>query len=208
MIKGDNLMSDVFNTQPANLVFAGPDSGADAEPTFRVLTANDLPNSFLPASVLTSNVSTSGSGIDTYITPQFEIVSNTLYDGATFHVTLGTNDIIPFVSGAGEFSLRLGPNGNTSDPQIWSNSGNNGSSLCGTQTVEFIITVRSPGNNAIIVVRPTNQLFSGLNYFTTKDAQYSIANTNNTLYLGASFYTNNGSNVPTLWDTGIITQIA
>jgi len=201
-------MSDVFNTQPANYVLAGPVSGANAEPTFRALTANDVPSKFVTSSILTSNLSSSGAGVDTYLTPSFKIPANTLYVGATFRITVGTNDIIPFPSGAGEFSVRLGPNGNTSDAQIWSNSGNNGIGACAEQTAEFIVIVRSLGNNGSIVVRPASQLFAGTNYFTTAAAQFATANTNGDLYLGASLYTNNGSSIPTVWDTANVIQTA
>ena len=192
--------------QSPNLVFASPD-GVSGQPDFRSLAANDLPQLLLSASILTSNLSTSGSGIDTYITPAFEIPANTLHSGSTFRISLGTNQIIPSVAGAGGFSIRLGLNGNTSDPQIWFDNGNNGT-LAGALSIEFLVTVRSNGNSAVVVTRPFPSNSPGSSYFNTVAAQFSTTNTEEPLFLGASFNTNNGPNTPTVWDTALITQVS
>lgn len=47
-------LTATFNTQTANTVFAGPTTGADATPTFRLLVANDIPS--LDAGKITTGI--------------------------------------------------------------------------------------------------------------------------------------------------------
>jgi hypothetical protein len=191
--------------QSPNLVFASPD-GVSGQPDFRSLTINDVPQK--TSAVLTSNLNTSGSNVDTYITPTFEIPANSLSGGEVFRISLGTNRIIPAPSVYGEMSIHLGPNGDTADPQIWFEIGDNGN-LHGDLSIEFLVTIRTNGNSAVVVTRPYCANSPGASYFSDLSAQFANANTEGPLFLGASFFTNNGGNspTPTVWDTAVVTQV-
>jgi len=53
-VKQTGTLTGTLNTQSANLVFAGPSSGAAAKPTFRALVPADLPNSGPGSGTVTS----------------------------------------------------------------------------------------------------------------------------------------------------------
>ncbi len=77
-----------LETQNANLVFAGPSTGAAATPTFRSLVATDIPNlgsSYLPLSggAISGNLSVSGT---------FSVGSGVTASG-TYSVALGLNTV-------------------------------------------------------------------------------------------------------------------
>jgi hypothetical protein len=64
-ITSSGTFTVTYNTEAANLVWAGPASGAAAVPTFRSLVVADIPN--LPASIITSGVLTTtvgGTGVN------------------------------------------------------------------------------------------------------------------------------------------------
>lgn len=49
-VTASGTLTFTLNTQAANVVFAGPTTGAAAQPTFRALVAADVPSSILPGS--------------------------------------------------------------------------------------------------------------------------------------------------------------
>lgn len=140
-------MSDIFNSQPANLVLASPDN-ASGEPSFRALVANDIPG--LHAVALTANANVGTSFV--YLAPQFKIPANSLQPSSSFRVTVAglppAGQTLNF-----SFQLKFGPNGNNADTVILNANGVAQVQGTGVDGLfqEFVATVRATGASGSIV---------------------------------------------------------
>lgn len=88
-----------FLDQPANVVFSGPASGADAEPAFRALVADDLPD---PTS------STKG-GVYSYAAVSNEFLTQIGTDGSVVSAQPSASNLSNGVTGSGAVVLETSP---------------------------------------------------------------------------------------------------
>jgi hypothetical protein len=192
-------MTNVFNDQVQNTVFAAPD-GADGQPTFRTLTANDIPATGLPVVVMTSD-SANIQYTDTYFSPQFKISANTLEVGSTFRITLAADVMYAYQPA---LNLRFGTTGTASDPAIYPFMSAGGLN-------ELLVTFRSIGTNANVQIvpltagiAPSTSNVANLKAFSSVSAQVDTTIDN---YMGFTYhmgYPGVGTNI---FNTCVIQQI-
>lgn len=164
-------MSDVFNTQPANEVFASPD-GSSGEPGFRKLTANDVPNQL---QAVFANTLTYG-GNTAYIANVF-LPANSISNGASFKLLAwnyyaGSTSMYPF-------RVVLGANGNVSDPILFQDNQYN---LNNSYDITVCFLTTGQNGNVAIMSHNHSQDVSYLG-----PPLFQNVNTQQNLYLGMVF---------------------
>lgn len=191
----------IFSNQTQNTILAAPD-GANGQPSFRGLTANDLPSQ-LHVVVMTADTANI-QYTDTYWSPQYKISANTLAVGSTFKLTVAADALYNYQPA---LNLRFGTTGTTTDPTLFEHP-----YFLGTGIFEYIVTFRSVGASANVQVVPLTRIPNpggGLTDIVGKAyaTVYTTVDTTVNNYMGFSHhmgYPGVGTNI---FNTCIIQQI-
>jgi len=145
-----------YATRAANLVWAGPTTGAAATPTFRSLVAADIPN--LPASIITSGIfglARGGTGADLSATGGANQVVKQSTAGGAFSVGALVAGDIPSLDAAKITT------GTIATARLGSGTANSTTVLFGDQTYKAVASIATPPTWSSSVTYALNNLVVG-----------------------------------------------
>lgn len=179
-------------TQTANTIFAGPVAAGPSQPTFRSMTANDLPNTAVtPGSYTLSNITVDQKGrISTASSTATGNLTDAGTDGIT--VTSGTGAVIGAGTSLSQHVADSTHNGYLSQTD-WSTF--NGKQAAGNYITALTgdVTAAGPGSSAASLVAITNSTLTTLISLSLPSTQVTSSNDSVSYFNGSGLLTSDSA---------------